>query len=252
MCFVYWWFKHICSISVATSHCYQYANNTHLSHTHSTWIHTEFDTSAPPVFCQRPPVLSSPSRPPVSEPLRLGGLAAWRQGLEAPVHTGLHCRAICRLDHWAAGTRPWGWLLPWGNSGGRMTQRQTGRDDAMSGISNSLTGSASNYKGIRLKKIPTLWNPVWGWNFLLRGLMWTRKNLDSSVHRKCVMSSRLWAEFVFGHLCSASAGVSCWGLNPDTRSRPGLFSFREPTEGAVGNRAGRDVFTGNGNGLPIS
>lgn len=31
-----------------------------------------------------------------------------------------------------------------------MTQRQTGRDDAMSGISNSLTGSASNYKGIRL------------------------------------------------------------------------------------------------------
>lgn len=123
-------------------------------HTHSTWIHTEFDTSAQPVFCQRPPVLSSPSRPPVSEPLRLGGLAAWRQGLEAPVHTGLHCRAICRLDHWAAGTRPWGWLLPWGNSGGRMTQRQTGRDDAMSGISNSLTGSASNYKGIRLGKKP--------------------------------------------------------------------------------------------------
>lgn len=33
-----------------------------------------------------------------------------------------------------------------------MTQRQTGRDDAMSGISNSLTGSASNCKGISLAK----------------------------------------------------------------------------------------------------
>lgn len=203
----------------------------------------------PSSFLSRAPVLSSPSRPPVSEPLRLRGLAAWRQGLEAPVHTGLHCRAICRLDHWAAGTRPWGRLLPWGNSGGRMTQRQTGRDDAMSGISNSLTGSASNCKGIRLAKMKkrTLCRTL-----KLSGLMWTRTILDSSVHRKCVMSSRLWAEFVFGHLCSASSSVSCWGLNPDTRSRPSLFSFREPTEGAVGNRAGRDVFTGNGNGLPIS
>lgn len=71
---------------------------TPICHTHSTWIHTEFDTWAPPGFCQRPPVLSSPSRPPVSEALRLGGLAAWRQGLEAPVHTGLRRGAICRLD----------------------------------------------------------------------------------------------------------------------------------------------------------
>lgn len=33
-----------------------------------------------------------------------------------------------------------------------MTQTQTGRDDAMSGISNSLTGNASNCRGIRLVK----------------------------------------------------------------------------------------------------
>lgn len=49
-----------------------------------------------------------------------------------------------------------------------MTQRQTGRDDAMSGISNSLTGSASNCKEIRLagkkkKKENTFWNLAWGW-----------------------------------------------------------------------------------------
>lgn len=72
------------------------------------------------------------------------GQAAWRQSPEAPVHTALHSRAARRLDHWAAGTRPWGWLLPWGNARGRMTQRQTGRVDAMSRISNSLTGTASN------------------------------------------------------------------------------------------------------------
>lgn len=235
--------------------CWYYAYNTHLSlmgwlcvyplymDTHRVW---HFGPSS---FLSKVSSAVQSLQTPVSEPLRLGALAAWWQGLEAPVHTGLHCTAICRLDHWAAGTRPRGWLLPWGNSGGRMT----GRDDVMSGILNSLTGNTSNCKGIRLAKKKTLSKkPVWGWNFLLRGLMWTRKILDSSVQRKCAMSSRLWGEFVFGHLCSASASVSCWGLNPDTRSRPGLFSFREPTEGAVGNRAGRDVFSGNGNGLPIS
>lgn len=40
------------------------------------------------------------------------------------------------------------------------------------------------------------------------------------------MSGRLCAEFVFGHLCSALATAGCQGLNPDTRSRPGLFSLR--------------------------
>lgn len=72
---------------------------TPIYHTHSTWIHTEFATLASPLSCQRPPGLSGPSRPPVREALRLGGLAAWRQGLEAPVHTAVHSRAICRLDH---------------------------------------------------------------------------------------------------------------------------------------------------------
>lgn len=57
---------------------------------------------------------------------------------------------------------------------------------------------------------------------------------------------------MFGHLCSAPASVGCCGLTPDTRSRPGLFSLREPTEGAVGNREQqRNVLTGNGNGLPL-
>ena len=55
-----------------------------------------------------------------------------------------HSGAAHRLDHWAAGTGPWGWLLPWGDARGRMTRRQTGRDDAMSRISNSLTGTASD------------------------------------------------------------------------------------------------------------
>lgn len=47
-----------------------------------------------------------------------GGQAAWRQGPEAPVHTASHSRAARRLDHWAAGTGPWGWLLPWGDARG--------------------------------------------------------------------------------------------------------------------------------------
>lgn len=52
----------------------------------------------------------------------------------------------------------------------RHRDRQTGRDDEMSGISNSLTGNASDCKGIRRAKT-SFRNPVWGWNFLLRGLM---------------------------------------------------------------------------------
>lgn len=57
---------------------------------------------------------------------------------------------------------------------------------------------------------------------------------------------------MFSHLCSASASVSCCGLTSDTRSRPGLFSLREPTEGAVGNgEQWGNVLTGNGNGLLV-
>lgn len=138
------------------------------------------------------------------------GQAAWRQGPEAPVHT--------TLDQWAAGTRPWGWLLPRGESRGRLTQRQTGRDNLMSRILNSLTVTCQTF--FRSS------------SFLCCVLMWTRKIPHYSVHRKCIMSCRLWAEFMFGHLCSALASVSCWGLIPDTRSWLGLFSFRDPTEGA--------------------
>lgn len=101
------------------------------------------------------------------------GQAAWRQGPEAPVHTALHSRAAHRLDHWAAGTRPWGWLLPWGNARGRMTQRQTGRDDAMSRISNSLTGTVSN------KSLTQSWTGENTFRDLFEGLklsaMWYRE-----------------------------------------------------------------------------
>ena len=49
-------------------------------------------------------------------------------------------------------------------------------------------------------------------------VMWSRVNWEDpglyGLHRKCIMSGGLWAEFVFGHLCSASAGVGCCGLNP--------------------------------------
>lgn len=157
-----------------------------------------------------------------------GGQAAWRQGPEAPVHTASHSGAAHRLDHWAAGTGPWGWLLPWGDARGRMTQRQTERDDAMSRISNSLTGTASNSE--RLTQSWTGENEfrdlLRGSSFLRCGLMWTGKILHSGVHRKCIMSSGLWDEYVFGHLCSASASVSCCGLTLDTRRRLGLFSLR--------------------------
>lgn len=72
--------------------------------------------------------------------------------------------------------------------------------------------------------------------------MWTGKILDSSLHRKCVMSGGLWAAFVFGHLCSASAGVGCCGLNPDTRSRPGLFSLRAYRGGSRKQKAAKKCF----------
>lgn len=56
---------------------------------------------------------------------------------------------------------------------------------------------------------------------------------------------------MFGHLCSALASVGCRGLNPDTRSRPGLFSLRTYRGGGRKQRTAQNVLTGNGNGLPM-
>lgn len=56
---------------------------------------------------------------------------------------------------------------------------------------------------------------------------------------------------MFGHLCSALASVGCRGLNPDTRSRPGLFSLRTYRGGGRKQRTAQNVLTGNRNGLPM-
>lgn len=137
--------KHVCALSYGySSHyylCINYLSVTHacsetksaplspLSQDSPWWAGT---VQSLQTLCQQAP--------------HAGVQAAWRQSPEALVHNASHSRAARRLDHWAAGTGLWGWLLPWGNASRRMTQRQTGRDDAMSRISNSLTGTASNSK----------------------------------------------------------------------------------------------------------
>ena len=136
-----------------------------LSHVH-TCTETKSGTLLRSVRCHRSVpgglLLSGPSRPPVSESLRQADQAAWRQGPEARMHTASHSGAALRLDHWAAGTGAWRWLFPWGKASSKMTQRQTGRDDTMSRISNSLTGTASNGERLTQRqteesKIRDLW-----------------------------------------------------------------------------------------------
>lgn len=128
-----------------------YAYNISACHTYiHTCAQTKSESLAPSVFCHRSLVLSGPSRPPVSQRLRLGARQRGDRALRlhctppytAERHTGWTTEQLAQ-DHGDGSSlgamgRGVGWW--WGG----MTQRQTGRVDAMSRISNSLTGTASN------------------------------------------------------------------------------------------------------------
>lgn len=135
-----------------TLHFCHYAYNISACHTYiHTCAQTKSESLAPSVFCHRSLVLSGPSRPPVSQRLRLGARQRGDRALRlhctppytAERHTGWTTEQLAQ-DHGdgsslGAMRRGVGWWW-WGE----MTQRQTGRVDAMSRISNSLTGTASN------------------------------------------------------------------------------------------------------------
>lgn len=122
----------------------------YLSVTH-TYIHGDKVRHAGPVspLSQVSPRWSTTVRSlqtPCQRAPQAGGQAAWRQGPEAPVHTASP-RTAERHTGWTteqlAQDHGDGSSLG-GDARGRMTRRQTGRDDAMSRISNSLTGTASD------------------------------------------------------------------------------------------------------------
>lgn len=227
-----------------------------LSHVHICTV-AKSDTLLPSVYCHRSfpggLALSSPSRPPVSEPLRQ---RARQRGDRA-------LRLQCTPPHTVE--QHTGWTTEQlaqdcgdGASLGAIQEGEWHKDrqgELMQCLEYQihwqvLLQTVKASFRVRLEKMSSGIFGV-GSSFLRCGLMWSGMILDSSVHRKCIMSGRLWAEFVFGHLCSALASVGCRGLNPDTRSRPGLFSLRTYRGGGRKQRTAQNVLTGNGNGLPM-
>lgn len=121
-----------------------------------------------------------------------GDQAAWRQGAWG---SNAHSEAAHRLDHWAAGTGAWGWLLPWGDVSRRMTWRQ---GEKMNVWNIKITDRYSfrqpgphSELDRRKRKFRDLWFSC----FLKCGLMWSGQIFDSTVNRKFTKSARLQVRF---------------------------------------------------------